>query len=108
MCRATERAEGVEERKKLRVEREETAAAELEEKDAAFEMHLATRGPRRAGELCACNVQPCAWAKMVRCAVCKEIKKTRCRKSACQALAITLEPPAEVTDAPAALLTAAQ
>jgi hypothetical protein len=45
---------------------------------------------------------------MVRCAVCKEIKKTRCRKSACQALAITLEPPAEVTGAPAALLTAAQ
>lgn len=50
--------------------------------NAAYEACLARRD---AAGNCQCGPE-CAMAKMVRCPVCKEIKKGRCRVAACQGL----------------------
>ena len=77
--------------------RKAAVAAEAAGRELAWWRHTAHEGPPAPGDACACAEQPCAMAKMMRCAACGDIKRGVCRKAACQPvapLALTFVEPA--------------
>ena len=67
--------------------RKAAVATEAAVREAAWWRHKAHEGPPAPGALCACAEQPCAMAKMLRCAACGDIKRGSCRKASCQPVA---------------------